>query len=97
MRWITCLDRRDFAQERALALLEGRDPKGAVRAYLRQEHRFYDMIAPLTERGSWAQAPLPLPPPKRSPESIERRRAYTREWWRRNGQAYRRERAGRAS
>lgn len=68
-----------------------------MRAYLRQEHRFYDMIVPLAEWGSWATAPLPLPLPKRTPEGIERRRAYTREWWRRNGKAYRRTRAGRVT
>lgn len=93
-RWLTAIDVEDLRQERELARLEGRCPKQAVRAYMRQEHRFYDLIclAPLNDWTTPAPAPLPLPPPVRSPESIERRKAYSREWWRKNGREYRRRR-----
>jgi hypothetical protein len=90
-RWIP-IDRDDLAQERALAELEGRCPKQAQRAYIRGEHHFYDIIAPIWDETQPCEVPLEPLRPQRSAESIERRRAYTREWWRRNGAAYRKSR-----
>lgn len=91
-RWLTCIDREELRQVRALAECEGEDPAAAVRAFLRQEHRYYDIIT--RGAGRLADVPLPVPgmwgeKPNRSAESIERRKAYTREWWRKNGAAYR--------
>jgi hypothetical protein len=39
-----------------------------------------------------AVAPMSVYRVTRSPESMERRRSYTRDWWRRNGAEYRRRR-----
>jgi hypothetical protein len=80
------VDREELAQVRALAEVEGTCPVEAVRAFLRQEHRYYDIIGGY---GRPTHVPLPLPGPARTAESVERRKAYTREWWRANGAAYR--------
>lgn len=80
------IDREELEQVKALARVEGTCPKAAVREFLRQEHRYYDLI------GGWGRrthVPLPIPGPVRSAESVERRKAYSREWWRKNGAAYR--------
>jgi hypothetical protein len=89
-RWLTAVDPEDLAQERELAHLENRCPKAAVRSYLRQEHRFYDIIVdfPL-ELAVAIDTAISLPGPVRSTESIEQRKAYSRAWWRTNGAAYR--------
>lgn len=90
------LDREDLAQERALAELEGRDPRQAVKDFIRQEHRFYDLRVPefhIEHESRLAPAPLVVLRPERSEESKEKRRAYTREWWRKHGREYRKKRA----
>ena len=106
MAWIRwCVPQEDLDQERALALLEGRCPREATRAYIARERHFYDAItewtddyAGLRERKygrpaqTLAEAPMPVFRYRRSPDSIERRKAYTREWWRKNGAEYRRRR-----
>ena len=84
------IDREELCQVRALAEVEGTCPRAAVRAFLAQEHRYYDIIT--MGGGKLAIAPLHVPiahHSERSAESIERRKAYTREWWRKNGKAYR--------
>jgi len=83
------LDREEFVQVRALAEVEGTCPRAAVREFLAQEHRYYDLIGGY---GKPTHVPLPIPGPVRSSESIEKRKAYTREWWRKNGHEYRRQR-----
>jgi len=89
-RWLTTVDPEDLAQERELARLEGRCPRAAVRSYLRQEHRFYDIIVDFPmELVVAIDTALPLPGPVRSTESIEQRKAYSRAWWRTHGAAYR--------
>jgi hypothetical protein len=92
IRW--CVPREDLDQERALAILEGRDPSVAIRAYIARERRFYDYTTSLDlPRLAFAVAPMSVyGRPRRSLEGIERRKAYTREWWRRNGAEYRRRR-----
>jgi len=80
------LDREEFIQVRALAEAEGTCPKEAVREFLRQEHRYYDLIGGY---GKVAQAPLPVPGAERSEESKDRRADANRTWWRENGAAYR--------
>lgn len=80
------LDREEFTQVRALAEVEGTCPRAAVREFLAQEHRYYDIIGGY---GKPTHVPLPLPGPARTEEGIRRRKAYTREWWRVNGAAYR--------
>ncbi len=89
------LDPRDIAQERALAELEGRDPDAAERAYRQRERTYYDHVAGL----AWAlHRASPAPPQalavRRSRAGQERRRAYSRSWWRAHGRAYRAGRRG---
>ena len=94
--WIRrCVPREDLDQERALAILEGRDPRLAIRAYIARERHFYDYIAGLYEDCEPVMSAAPMSVyghPHRSSEGIARRTAYTREWWRRNGAEYRRRR-----
>lgn len=85
-RWLTMLDREEFVQVRALAEVEGTCPKAAVREFLRQEHRYYDLIGNV---GKVTHVPLPVPGAERSEESKERRAEKNRTWWRENGAAYR--------
>ena len=87
-RWLTMLDREEFTQVRALAEVEGTCPRAAVREFLAQEHRYYDLLGGY---GKPTHVPLPVPGPVRSRESIDKRKAYTREWWRKNGREYRRQ------
>ena len=104
VRW--CVPQEDLDQERALAILEDRDPRVATRAYIARERHFYDAIVPFTDSQAGlsvrkygrpaqtvAEAPMPVFRYRRSPESIECRKAYTRDWWRKNGAEYRRRRA----
>ena len=84
----------DLDQERELARLEGRDPEQAVRAYITRERHFSDAIVPLWEEPRIASSPMSVFRYRRSPGSVERRHAYTREWWRKNGAEYRRKRTG---
>jgi hypothetical protein len=100
-------DLEDLAQERALALLEGRDPTGAEHAYRNREARWRETITFLDDGAGWvtthlASVPLPIRPSAGrkpvhySPEVLARKRAYSREWWKRKGPAYRRERKKRS-
>jgi len=93
VRW--CVPREDLDQERALAILEGRNPREAMRAYIARERHFYDYTTSLDVPAlAFAIAPMSVyGHPWRSPDSIERRKTYTREWWRKNGAEYRRRRA----
>jgi hypothetical protein len=89
-RWLTTIDREELSQVRALAEVEGACPKQAVREFLQQEHRYYDLIS--MGGGRLARVPQHVPiahHSRRSAESIERRKAYTREWWRLHGKEYR--------
>jgi len=92
VRW--CVPQEDLDQERELAKLEGRCPDQASRAYIARERHYYDFIVSLDLPGlTFAPAPMPVyGRPKRSPESVEQRKAYVREWWRKNGREYRRQR-----
>jgi len=92
VRW--CVPQEDLDQERALAILEDRDPRLAMRAYIARERHFYDYTTSLdVPRLAFAVAPMSVyGRPHRSLGGIERRKAYTREWWRRNGVEYRRRR-----
>jgi len=96
MAWLRYpVPQEDLDQERELAKLEGHNPETAVRAYISRERHFYDATVPLE---SWAEplialGPMPVFQYRRSPESIERRRIWSRDWWRRNGAEYRRSRA----
>ena len=80
------LDREEFAQVRALAECEGTCPKVAIREFLRQEHRYYDLLGGY---GRPTDVPLPVPGGVRTEESKERRAEANRTWWRENGAAYR--------
>lgn len=89
-RWLPTVDHEELRQVRALAEAEGTCPDAAVKAFIRQEHRYYDLVVhSIIEDGiKFATAPLPLPC-VRTPEGIEARRERTRAWWRANGAAYR--------
>jgi len=100
MAWIRwCVPQEDLDQERALAILEGRNPREAMRAYIARERHFYDYTVSLdVPLLAFAAAPMSVyGHPRRSAESVERRKAYTREWWRKNGAEYRRKKAGHAT
>jgi hypothetical protein len=93
VRW--CVPQEDLDQERELAQLEGRCPIEAARAYIARERHFYDFITSIDTVSELGIAVAPMPvyhEARRSPESVERRRSYTRDWWRRNGAEYRRRR-----
>lgn len=100
--WWVPLDIRDIHQERALAKLEGRDEEEAAKAWIRAERRWYrtHLSFPDGEDGDaldlWVVkfmvAIESRIKPQRTPESIEQRRAYVREWWRKNGKEYRQRR-----
>jgi hypothetical protein len=85
----------DLAQERAIAEWLGEDPKKAVRAFVRQEHKFYDIIVPFygdDDQGSGqkrAIAPMVILRAVRTPEGKAARAERNRQWWRTNGRAYR--------
>ena len=85
-RWLTMIDREELQAVRALADVEGTCPRAAVREFLAQEHRYYDLL------GGWGRptsVPLPIPGGVRTDESKERRADANRTWWRENGVAYR--------
>ena len=94
-RWLRSHLTPDIRQERELAILEGRDPKVAVREFLRQEHRFYDLLDPLGDgivsEVAYPADPvlIPLPGPNRSLESKESRREASARWWQEHGREYR--------
>jgi hypothetical protein len=92
IRW--CVPQEDLDQERVLAILEGRSPREAIRAYIARERHFYDYTISLdVPELAFAHAPMSVyGHPRRSAGSVERRKAYTREWWRKNGAEYRRKR-----
>ncbi len=93
--WVP-IDPDDLRQERAIALWQGTDPKTATRAYVDRERRYYNIILPafhLEHEERFAIAPMVIIRPVRSPESIERRLAYSRAWWKKNGREYRKHRA----
>lgn len=102
-RWLWVpIDWRDVDQERALAQLEGRDPDEAAAEWIRKERYWYRFHVSFPDGDqdyvdAWVQkfyvAVATIRKPQRSLESMEQRRAYVREWWRRNGQAYRRRRS----
>lgn len=95
MVWVRrCVPQEDLDQERALAILEGRCPREAMRAYIARERHFYDFTVSMeVPLAAFAHAPMSVyGHPRRSADGIERRRAYTREWWRKNGAEYRRRR-----
>ena len=87
--------KEDLAQERAIAEWLGEDPKKAVKAYLRQEHRYYDIIVAnvgedlRTEDLKVAIAPLVILRAVRTDEGKAARAERNRVWWRENGAAYR--------
>lgn len=83
--------REDLAQERAIAEWLGEDPKKAVRAFIAQEHKFYDIIVPWfgDDREKRATAPLVILRAARTPEGKTARAERNRLWWRANGSAYR--------
>ena len=85
-RWLTTIDREELQAVRALAEVEGTCPRAAVRAFLAQEHRYYDILGGF---GRPTHVPLPIPGPVRTAESVEQRKAYSRAWWRTHGAAYR--------
>ena len=96
MAWIRwCVPREDLDQERALAIIEGRDPRLAMRAYIARERHFYDYTTSMDVPGlAFAAVPMCVyGHPRRSPESMEKRRIQSRDWWRKNGAEYRRRRA----
>lgn len=66
-----------------------------MRAYIARERHFYDYTTSMDVPSlAFAAAPMSVyGHPHRSLESVERRKAYTREWWRKNGAEYRRKRA----
>jgi hypothetical protein len=80
------IDREEFAQVRALAEVEGTCPKAAVRAFLRQEHRYYDIIGGY---GKPTSVPLSVPLYIRTDEGKEKRAEQNRAWWREHGAEYR--------
>jgi hypothetical protein len=88
--------REDLAQERAIAEWLGEDPKVAQRKFLRQEHRFYDIVAPfftddeIGKTAVLAAAPLVILRANRTPEGKAARAERNRIWWRTNGAEYRR-------
>jgi hypothetical protein len=95
MAWIRwCVPQEDLDQERALAILEGRCPREAMRAYIARERHFHDYTTSMDVPSlAFAVAPMSVyGHPRRTVEGIERRKAYTRDWWRRNGAEYRRRR-----
>jgi len=85
-RWLTMIDREEIWQVRALAEVEGICPKQAVREFIRQEHRYYDIIGGY---GRPTHVPLPIPGGVRTEESKERRAEKNRLWWREHGAEYR--------
>ena len=92
--------REDLAQERAIAEWLGEDPKKAARAFIRQEHKFYDLILPFYgedgddegKKQHRAIAPMVILRAVRSEEGKEARAERNRQWWRLNGKAYRQHR-----
>jgi hypothetical protein len=96
-------DMEDLAQERALALLEDRDPAEAERLYRNQEARWQEATTYLDETSDWAtihaaSTPQSIRPSagrkpvNYSPAVLAAKRAYSREWWKRKGTAYRKQR-----
>ena len=83
--------REDLQQERAIALFLGEDPDKAVKAFIRQEHKFYDIIVPFYEDSdrNFATAPLVILRAVRSEEGKKARAERNRLWWKTNGIAYR--------
>jgi hypothetical protein len=65
-----------------------------MRAYIARERHFYDYTTSMDVPSlAFAVAPMSVyGHPRRTVEGIERRKAYTRDWWRRNGAEYRRRR-----
>jgi hypothetical protein len=102
--WWFPFDPRDIRQERALAVLEERDPDQAAKDWFRRErnwHRFHcsfpegdnDFVDAWIHKFYVAVATKSTTVPHRSSQSTEQRKAYVREWWRKNGAEYRRRRA----
>lgn len=104
--WWVPIDPQDISQERALAQLEGRDEDEAARDWIRRERAWYRVLRPFPSGDqdyvdAWVEkfytAVATKVKPNRSAVSIEQRKAYVREWWRKNGREYRRRRRGRSS
>jgi len=85
----TMIDREELQQVRALAEVEGCCPREAVRAFLRQEHRYYDIIGGY---GRVTHVPLPVPVGVRTEEGKAQRAERNRAWWREHGAEYRAQR-----